>query len=163
MQSAMTLRHNGSTRFLTFRSTTFRLTLIHLGSVFLPSVDKSPIKEFKIFPSFFAHPSECVERLPHIVTNLFAKLGNSFLKQINILQLPPHFFGFYKTIMAIPNLAHSCFSLSLQNPNKLNASHNIGVRCTFGCASHSVQSKALACGSMVFILCLNLYHDNFKN
>jgi len=110
MQSAMTVRHNSSTRLLTFRSTTFRLTLEKFGSVFLPSVDNTPIKEFKIFPSLFAHPSECLDQLSQIVTNIFAKLGNNFLKQINILQLPRHFFGFFKTILAIPNLAHLYFS-----------------------------------------------------
>ena len=121
MQSAMTVRHNGSTRFLTSRSTTFRLTLEQVGSVFLPPANNTLIKEFKIFPSLFAHPSECVKQLSLIVTILFAKLGSNFFKQIKILQSPTYFFGFFKTILAIPNLAHSCFSLSLQNPNKLNA------------------------------------------
>jgi hypothetical protein len=52
--------------------------------------------------------------------------------------------AFPKPFLAIPNLAHSCFSLSLQNPNKQNAPLKKGVLCTFLCASHSVQSKALS-------------------
>ncbi len=90
-------------------------------------------KRFLVFslPTHFLRRDNGAVWLSHIAINLFATQTGTQPKQTKSLQSLTHFFVFFKTILAIPNLAHSCFSLSLQNPNKLNF-----LRTKIMCASH---------------------------
>jgi hypothetical protein len=118
MQGAMTFRHNGSTRKLTFRSTISRLTLGRFECFFLPLIDNTPTKEFKFFPPHFSHPLECVERLSHIAINLFATQAETLPKQTKSLQWLTHV-GFFKAILAILKQSTFIFAKRQAKTNKL--------------------------------------------
>ena len=60
------------------------------------------------------------------------------------------FCGFNKTVWAIPNLAHLFLQKTGKNKKAKSNHFKIGVLSAQYCASHSVQSEAQACGSMVF-------------
>jgi len=66
---------------------------------------------------------------------------------------PTHFFGFFKTVLAIPNLAHYIFAKNRQKSNKLSClPAQIGVLRTFGghLAPLSQKPKPQACGIFFF-------------
>jgi len=118
MQGALTFRHYGKTRTVTSRSTS-RLTLEQTGRVFMPPVDKTTEKEFKIFPSLFLPRDGGAVWLPHIAANLFAAQADMIPKQTNPLQYPTHFPGFFKAVLAIPKFS-TLFLQETGKTNKLN-------------------------------------------
>jgi hypothetical protein len=69
-----------------------------------------------------------------------------------------------KQFSAITNLAHLCFAKGRQIIKELNCRpQQIGVLSARFCASHSVQSKAQACRSIVFYsLIFNLINSSIK-
>jgi hypothetical protein len=77
------------------------------------------------------------------------------LKTVFNCLLSSPFFGFAKTVLAIPNLAHLFLQKAGKNKKAKSNPFKIGVLSSQYCASHSVQSKALACGSMVFYILKN--------
>jgi hypothetical protein len=102
-----------------------------------------------LFPPLFLPFDKRAVWLSHFAVNLFASLTIPRPKQTKSLQFQPHFFGFFKPSLAIPNLAHYIFAKNRQNYNKLSClPTQIGVLCTLGghLAPLSQKPKPQACG-----------------
>ena len=87
-----------------------------------------------LFPTHFLPPlkKRGAVWLSPIATNLFATQAEAQPKQINPLQSPTHFFGFFKPSFAITNLTQFVFAKDRQKQNQLNfPTHIIGLLRSF--------------------------------
>lgn len=91
--------------------------------------------------------------LSHFAVNLFAPQSIARPKQIKSLQFPSHFFGFFKTVLAIPKHSTFVFAKRQAKINKLCClPSQIGVLCTFSghLAPLSQKPKPQAFGFISF-------------
>jgi hypothetical protein len=86
---------------------------------------------YKLLPSSPLFSAEPIW-LSRLATNLFAAQATPLPKPINPLQSPTHFFGFFKTILAIPKLSTMFFVSYKSKTIKLNClPEESGVLCTY--------------------------------
>jgi hypothetical protein len=81
-----------------------------------------------LFPTYLLPCDSRAVWLSPIATHLFATRATAQPKQINPLQSPTHFFGFFKPSFAITNLIQFVFARVRQKQNQLNfPTHKIGL------------------------------------